>query len=94
MKATDTYHLSIANGWDSFRTAETLILKKILYEHPRGAVIACGGGVVEREENRLLLREFREAGAPIVHVTRDKEETLRYLVDETVRYVLKDLDCP
>lgn len=41
--------------------------------------------MVEREENRDALKEFREAGAPIVHVIRDKEETLRYLVDEVAR---------
>lgn len=73
---------SSENGWPAFRDAETVILKKILSEHPTGVVIACGGGVVEREENRRLLCEFRDSGKPIVHVVRDKEETVRYLVDE------------
>ncbi|KAK4047283.1 hypothetical protein OIO90_006244 [Microbotryomycetes sp. JL221] len=48
-------------------------------------VIACGGGVVEKPENREMLKQFRDRGHPIVHVVRDKKETLRYLVDETVR---------
>lgn len=73
------------HGWAAFRDAETIILKKLLSEHPRGFVIACGGGVVEREDNRKLLKQFRDEGHPIVHVVRDKEETIRYLVDETIR---------
>lgn len=74
-----------AHGWSAFRDAETVILKKLLKEHPRGYVIACGGGVVEREENRQLLQRFKDSGNPIVHVVRDKEETVRYLVDEQAR---------
>lgn len=72
-------------GWAAFRDAETVILKRLLAEHPRGYVIACGGGVVEREDNRVLLRQFRDEGHPIVHVVRDKDETARYLLDERVR---------
>ncbi|GAA5861724.1 hypothetical protein JCM1840_005242 [Sporobolomyces johnsonii] len=72
-------------GWAAFRDAETVILKKLLEDHPKGFVIACGGGVVEREENRELLRAFKEKGGPIVHVVRDKEETVRYLIDEAAR---------
>ncbi|KAK4047805.1 hypothetical protein OIV83_005147 [Microbotryomycetes sp. JL201] len=73
------------HGWPAFRDAETVILRKLLAEHPTGYVIACGGGVVEREENRELLARFRNDGHPIVHVIRDKTETVRYLVDETRR---------
>ncbi|KAK4699022.1 hypothetical protein P7C70_g7247, partial [Phenoliferia sp. Uapishka_3] len=72
------------NGWEAFRDAETTLLRRLLEEHPKGVVIACGGGVVEREENRDLLARFREVG-PVVHVVRDKEETVRYLVDEEKR---------
>lgn len=77
-----------ARGWSAFRDAETAILRKLLDEHPRGYVIACGGGVVERDENCDLLRAFRDQGCPIVHVVRDKEETVRYLVDEQARCAL------
>ncbi|KAM0787162.1 hypothetical protein ACM66B_006412 [Microbotryomycetes sp. NB124-2] len=73
------------HGWAAFRDAETVILRKLLAEHPSGYVIACGGGVVERQENRQLLAQFRDDGHPIVHVIRDKTETVRYLVDETRR---------
>ncbi|KPV72850.1 uncharacterized protein RHOBADRAFT_254, partial [Rhodotorula graminis WP1] len=68
------------HGWSAFRDAETRILAQLLREHPRGYVVACGGGVVERDENRELLARFRDdQGCPIVHVVRDKEETVRYL---------------
>lgn len=72
-------------GWDAFRAAETAILRRIFQDHPKDAVVACGGGCVEREENRKLLQEFRNSGAVIVHVVRDKEETLRDLVGEKVQ---------
>ncbi|KDE05103.1 shikimate kinase [Microbotryum lychnidis-dioicae p1A1 Lamole] len=74
-----------ARGWADFRDKETAILKQLLHQYPRDYVIACGGGVVEREENRSALRQFRASGHPIVHVVRDKEETIRYLVDENAR---------
>ncbi|BGP20935.1 hypothetical protein JCM10213v2_009100 [Rhodosporidiobolus nylandii] len=71
-----------ANGWPPFRERETVILKKLLEERPKGWVIACGGGVVDSEENCKLLRKFREGGGVIVHVVRDKEEVVHYLIDE------------
>ena len=73
------------HGWSAFRDAETKILRKILEDHPKDFVIACGGGVVEREVKRDLLRKFKDEGGTIVHVVRDKEETVRYLVDESAR---------
>lgn len=74
-----------AKGWPAFRDAEAAILKKLIEEHPTGCVIACGGGVVEREENRELLARFRDSHHPVVHVVRDKDETIRYLVNEEKR---------
>ncbi|SCV67273.1 BQ2448_5919 [Microbotryum intermedium] len=76
-----------ARGWADFRDKETAILKQVLHQYPRGYVIACGGGVVEREENRTALRQFRAAGHPIVHVVRDKEETIRPSWGEEIRAV-------
>lgn len=77
-----------ANGWPEFRQKETEILKRLVEQHPKGYVIACGGGVVEKEENRSLLDQFRKDGGPIVHVVRDEDETVRYLVDESARCVI------
>ncbi|GAA5851985.1 hypothetical protein JCM8547_000118 [Rhodosporidiobolus lusitaniae] len=70
------------NGWLPFRERETVILRKLLEERPKGWVIACGGGVVDQEENCELLRKFKEGGGVIVHVVRDKEEVVHYLIDE------------
>lgn len=64
---------------------ETDILRRLLAEHPRDTVIACGGGVVEREENRAMLTEFGRNIGPVIHVTREKEEVIRYLIDEKDR---------
>ncbi len=42
------------NGWDAFRDRE----EEILLEMPRsGAIISCGGGIVLREANRMLLKK-------------------------------------
>ncbi|NDV25108.1 shikimate kinase AroL [Desulfovibrio sp. JC010] len=41
------------NGWDSFRDLEAQVLREL--SEKDGAVISCGGGIVLREENRLVL---------------------------------------
>ena len=43
-------------GEEGFRDAETRILKKL--KPPEASVVSAGGGVVEREENRALLRRL------------------------------------
>lgn len=48
-------------------------------------MIACGGGVVEREENRRMLKDFGKDIGPVIHITREKEEVIRYLIDEKDR---------
>ncbi len=44
-----------AYGEAAFRDEETAVLKKVLSLPP--AIVSCGGGIVEREENRELLKE-------------------------------------
>ncbi|GAA5878674.1 hypothetical protein JCM3774_000446 [Rhodotorula dairenensis] len=73
------------HGWPQFRARETEILHRLVDQHPTGYVIACGGGVVESHENRALLERFSRQVGPIVHVVRDQDETVRYLVDESAR---------
>jgi len=55
-------------GEPSFRDAEAAILRELLQDHP--GVVATGGGVVLREDNRVALRQ---AGRPVVwlRVTAD-----------------------
>lgn len=73
------------HGWSAFRDRETEMLERLLRDHPTGYVIATGGGVVDRERNRELLAAFE---GPILHVVRDKTETVNYLVDEDSRCAL------
>lgn len=44
-------------GWDSFRDQETATLAAVCMQP--AMVIACGGGIVLREENRKLLKQGR-----------------------------------
>ncbi len=49
-----------ADGIDVFRSTETKTLRRLTREgkQPQGPfILACGGGIVEREENRYLVRE-------------------------------------
>ncbi len=47
-----------AHGWDAFRDRETETLGELARESPGRSVLDCGGGVVERRENRDLLRRL------------------------------------
>lgn len=42
-------------GWEAFRRLEADALARVLEEHGQGAVIACGGGIVETAACRQLL---------------------------------------
>ena len=45
-----------ANGWPAFRAAETELLKEL--QGRKGAVIDCGGGIIETPENLPLLKSL------------------------------------
>lgn len=45
-------------GWPYFRGVESTILRELLGEYSDNAIISNGGGVVESEENRRLLRNW------------------------------------
>ncbi|GAA6039123.1 hypothetical protein JCM8097_005337 [Rhodosporidiobolus ruineniae] len=72
-------------NWAEFRVAETQILKKIIREYSKGHIISLGGGVVEIEENRNLLRAYGHGGGPIVHIIRDIDDIVSYLNSEPSR---------
>ncbi|GAA6025727.1 hypothetical protein JCM10207_008891 [Rhodosporidiobolus poonsookiae] len=71
--------------WAAFRVAETQILKKLIREYSKGHIISLGGGVVETEENRQLLRAYGHGGGPIVHIIRDIDDIVAYLNSEPSR---------
>lgn len=76
---------SRGGDWTEFRKAETQILKKIIREYSKGHVVSLGGGVVETEENRGLLRAYGHGGGPIVHIIRDIDDIVAYLESEPSR---------
>lgn len=59
-------------GEDGFRERETAVLRAIAAEKNR--IVACGGGVVEREENIDLLRK----SGTVIWLKRDLEATLSH----------------
>ena len=68
-----------ANDWAEFRRVETEILREFVQEKTGNHVIALGGGVVESEESRRLLKEHVKAGGNVVFVTRALEDIEGYL---------------
>lgn len=73
------------HGWPEFRRAETRLLKDIIATKSKGHIVSLGGGVVEAEENRELLRAYGNGGGPIVHIVRDIDDILAYLNSEPTR---------
>lgn len=71
--------------WPAFRDAETAILQKIIRERSKGHIVSLGGGVVEMEVNRELLRAYGHGGGPIVHIIRDIDDIVGYLNSEPTR---------
>ncbi|KAK4698260.1 hypothetical protein P7C70_g8021, partial [Phenoliferia sp. Uapishka_3] len=66
-------------GWDYFRDREAAVLEQLLTVQSRGEVIVLGGGVVERESNRDLLRQYARTKGPVIHISRHMEEVFAYL---------------
>jgi len=72
-------------GWDAFRKEETKRLSDILDHHPHKTVISLGGGIVETELARNILKEYAERTGPVVHISRDIHQIIDYLTHETER---------
>ncbi|KAI8914378.1 EPSP synthase-domain-containing protein [Gorgonomyces haynaldii] len=69
------------HSWDEFRQQEGEFLKQTIAKCPESTVIACGGGIVELEASRKILKQY---AGPVIHVTRDIEAIERYLnIDKT-----------
>ena len=47
------------HGWPAFRAAEVALLAEALQQWPRRAIVACGGGIVETDAGRILLKQVR-----------------------------------
>lgn len=71
-------------GWEKFREVESEILKTITSEKPTGHVISTGGGIVESEESRTLLKNYAKSGI-VLHLHRDLDETIIFLNSDATR---------
>lgn len=65
------------NGWPGFRDLEARLLKaslSTLSPLRRGHIISCGGGVVETEEAREILKNYVKGGGVVIEVRRDVDD--------------------
>ena len=73
------------HGWPSFREAETTCLSELIQKMPLGHIISLGGGIVETESTRDILKDYILTKGPVVHVMRPIDEVVAYLNAETAR---------
>jgi shikimate kinase len=64
-------------GEEEFRKLETETLRSVLLDESSGQILATGGGVVTREENRKVLREARERGVRVVYLEAEPKTLAR-----------------
>jgi pentafunctional AROM polypeptide len=76
-----------ANGWPAFRTCELALLQEILITRRESIVLSCGGGVVESEAARDLLRSH---GWHVVWVDRTLEDISATLAADEQRAPLSE----
>ncbi|OBA18036.1 Shikimate dehydrogenase [Metschnikowia bicuspidata var. bicuspidata NRRL YB-4993] len=74
-----------ANGWEKFHEIEAQIMKDCVAQNSRGHVISTGGGVVEGDESRKILKEYIKSDGIVLHLHRDLDETIVFLSSDTTR---------
>ena len=79
-------------GWEGFRDAELILLKRVISDKPTGYVFACGGGIVEMADARQILSNYHKAGGIVLLVHRDTEQVMEYLqIDKTRPAYVEDM---
>jgi len=79
-------------GWDGFREAELKLLQKTVKEKGTGHILACGGGVVELEPARKILKDYQKDGGIVLLVTRDIAKVMGFLqIDKTRPAYVEDM---
>jgi pentafunctional AROM polypeptide len=73
------------HGWPAFREAENVALSELIQKMPLGHIISLGGGIVETESARKILKEYTLTKGPVVHIMRPIDEVVAYLNAETAR---------
>ena len=84
------YHESIpeiiaSKGWDRFREIELSMLERSIQNHPSGHIFACGGGIVEKQEARLLLQNHQKSGGAVILIKRNLHSNSKYLHADKTR---------
>lgn len=74
-----------ANGWEKFRELEASLMKEYFAKCSTGYVISTGGGIVEGEESREILKGYVHSGGIVLHLHRDLDETIVFLSSDTTR---------
>lgn len=73
------------HGWVKFREVEAALVKEYFTKCSSGYIISTGGGVVEGEEARDLLKGYVKTGGIVLHLHRDLDETIVFLSSDTTR---------
>lgn len=73
------------SGWEKFREEEAKIAKEYINTSYKKHVISTGGGIVESEESRKVLKKFIADGGIVLHLHRDIQETVSFLNSDTTR---------
>lgn len=74
-----------AHGWESFRDIESKIAGEAFKQYSTGYVISTGGGIVEGEASRNILKSYTKSGGIVLHLHRDLDETVVFLSADTTR---------
>lgn len=73
------------HGWPKFREIEAQMLKNLMTENVTGHIISTGGGVVECEESRDLLKTYAKSGGIVLHLERNLDTTVEFLNSDSTR---------
>ncbi|KAJ2593690.1 3-dehydroquinate dehydratase (3-dehydroquinase) [Coemansia sp. RSA 1722] len=74
------------SGWAAFRQHESRLLAQVLTQtHATGTLVVCGGGVVEEEANRTVLKRYMASGAPVVCLMPNMQHVAAYLNRDKTR---------
>lgn len=74
--------LVASKGWPAFRKLESDTLEEVVANNHSGAIIACGGGIVETPSNRTFLVE---CALPVIWLQRNMDDVSAYLNQDTSR---------
>lgn len=72
-------------GWETFREYESEIAKEAFQKYGRRYILSTGGGIVETEHSRQLLKDYVKSGGIVLHLHRDLDETVAFLSSDASR---------